>query len=425
MLETEELLEGRETQAPDVMISCRDVWKIFGPDPPRALATITDGMTKDEVLEKTGHVVAVRDVSFDVRQGEVFVVMGLSGSGKSTIIRCLNRLVEPTAGQIVVDGVDISTLNKSDLMMLRRHKMCMVFQHFALLPHRSVLDNVAYGLEIQGMGTGERHRKALEVLEMVGLKGREDSYPEELSGGMQQRVGLARALSIDPEIMLLDEAFSALDPLIRRQMQDEFISLMTEVHKTVVFITHDLNEALKMGDRIAIMKDGEIVQIGSPEEIVAEPADDYVSEFVRDVPLSKVVSVRSIMRWPEAILYNWQGPKVAMRTMREVDVDHALVVDSRGRFRGAVTYDEVAQAAARSIARLENMPLDSELRVGPDETIDELIPLAASSGHPAAVVDEEGRLVGEVPHYALLLGMMGEENGQEIAKLNGDNNGED
>jgi glycine betaine/proline transport system ATP-binding protein len=407
-----------------VTISCRNVWKVFGPDPQHALTTITDGMSKEEVLEKTGHVVAVKDASFDVRKGEVFVVMGLSGSGKSTIIRCLNRLIEPTAGEIIVDGVDISTLNRSELMMLRRHKMCMVFQHFALLPHRSVLDNVAYGLEIQRVGKGERYRKALEVLEMVGLKGWEDSYPEELSGGMQQRVGLARALSIDPEIMLLDEAFSALDPLIRRQMQDEFINIIMEVHKTVVFITHDLNEALKMGDHIAIMKDGEIVQIGTPEDIVANPADDYVTEFVRDVPLSKVVSARSIMRWPEAIVYAWQGPRVAMRTIREADADHALVVDSRGRFKGAVTYDEVAKAAAQNLPRLDAMELDGELRIGPDETIEELIPLAASSGHPVAVVDEDGRLVGEVPHHALFLGMMGEENGQEIAKLNGDGNGE-
>lgn len=412
--------ENRNNQA---RISCRNVWKVFGPDPQQAMETISEGMSKEEVLEKTGHVVAVRDVSFDVKEGEVFVIMGLSGSGKSTIIRCLNRLIEPTAGQITVDGVDISTLGKSELNALRRHKLCMVFQHFALLPHRTVLDNVAYGLEIQGLDKGGQHKKAMEMLDMVGLKGWESSYPDELSGGMQQRVGLARALAIDPEIMLLDEAFSALDPLIRRQMQDEFISLMSEVHKTIVFITHDLNEALKMGDSVAIMKDGAIVQVGSPEEIVATPADDYVSEFVRDVPLSKVVPVRSIMRWPQAILYAWQGPQVAMRALRQFNTDHALVVDRKSRFLGSIMADDLKAAAASGVARLEGIVEESELQIGPDQPIEELIPLAASSDHPVAVVDEDGRLIGEVPQHALLMGMMGEEHGAEIAKM--DENSDD
>jgi glycine betaine/proline transport system ATP-binding protein len=240
---------------------------------------------------------------------------------------------------------------------------------------------------------------------------------------MQQRVGLARALAIDPEIMLLDEAFSALDPLIRRQMQDEFINIMYVVKKTIVFITHDLSEALKMGDQIAIMKDGEIVQIGNAEEIVASPADEYVTEFVQDVPRSKVVSVRSIMRWPHAILYVWQGPQVARVAMREVNADHALVVDARGNFKGSVTLDEVSEAARRGLSRMEQMELDSGLQIGPDETLEEVIPLAASSGHPVAVVDEEGWLVGEVPQYALLMGMMGEETGEEICRANGDGDG--
>jgi glycine betaine/proline transport system ATP-binding protein len=405
-----------------VVISCRNLWKVFGPHPKDAIDSITGGMTKEEAQEKTGHVVAVKDVSFDVHEGEIFVVMGLSGSGKSTLIRCLNRLIEPTAGEVIVDGVDISTLSRDELRMLRRNKMCMVFQHFALLPHRSVLDNVAFGLEVRRVNKRERYERAIEVLETVGLKGWERNYPSELSGGMQQRVGLARALAIDPEVMLLDEAFSALDPLIRRQMQDEFISLYLTVRKTIVFITHDLNEALKMGDRIAIMKDGEIVQIGTPEGIVSSPADDYVSEFVQDVPLGKVVSVSSIMQWPHAILYVWQGPRVALRAMREADTDHALVVDADGRFRGAVTYDEMERASAQGVSRIDDMALDSELRIGPDEPLETVVPLSASSGHAVAVVDDEGLLVGEVPHYALLMGMMGEETGEEIAKM-GDNGG--
>ena len=422
MLETESERNELATDEGQITISCRNVWKIFGPRQELVPDIIEQDMGKEEALEKTGLIVAVKDVSFDVKKGEVFVIMGLSGSGKSTIIRCLNRIIEPTTGQITVDGVDISTLNDQDLRMMRRHRMCMVFQHFALLPHRSVIDNVSYGLEIQGINKEQRYDKAREVLDLVGLKGWEDSRPDELSGGMQQRVGLARALAIDPEVMLLDEAFSALDPLIRRQMQDEFINLLDAVHKTIVFITHDLNEALKMGDNIAIMKDGEIVQIGTPEEIVASPADDYVSEFVRDVPVSKVVSVRSIMQWPWAILYEWQGPKVALRAMRQVDTYHALVVDAKGRFKGAVTFDEVSRAAAQNVSRLENISLDTELKIGPDDTIEDIIPMAASSGQPVAVVDDDGRLVGEVPHYALLMAMMGEETGEEVVKLNGDDN---
>jgi glycine betaine/proline transport system ATP-binding protein len=354
MLDTEQRQDEPRSEDEQVVISCRNVWKIFGPRQELVPDVIEKGMAKEEALEKTGLIVAVKDVSFDVKKGEVFVIMGLSGSGKSTIIRCLNRIIEPTTGQITVDGVDISTLNEQELRMIRRHRMCMVFQHFALLPHRSVIDNVAYGLEIQGMNKEQRYDKAREMLDLVGLKGWGDSRPDELSGGMQQRVGLARALAIDPEVMLLDEAFSALDPLIRRQMQDEFINLLYEVNKTIVFITHDLNEALKMGDNIAIMKDGEIVQIGTPEEIVASPADDYVSEFCRDVPVGKVVPVKSIMQWPWAILYEWQGPKVALTAMKQVDASHAFVVDAGGRFKGAVTLDEVTQAAAQNISRLES-----------------------------------------------------------------------
>jgi glycine betaine/proline transport system ATP-binding protein len=423
MLEAEKLDDAVQAQEPLVKVSCRNLWKVFGPRPETALSAMKGGMTKAEAQEKTGHVVAVRDVSFDVREGEVFVVMGLSGSGKSTLIRCLNRLIEPTAGQVTIDGVDVGALDDQELRHLRRHKACMVFQHFALLPHRSVIDNVAYGLEVQGLSKEERLEKAREVLDLVGLKGWERNRPDELSGGMQQRVGLARALAIDPEIMLLDEAFSALDPLIRRQMQDEFINIMYVVKKTIVFITHDLSEALKMGDQIAIMKDGEIVQIGNAEEIVASPADEYVTEFVQDVPRSKVVSVRSIMRWPHAILYVWQGPQVARVAMREVNADHALVVDARGNFKGSVTLDEVSEAARRGLSRMEQMELDSGLQIGPDETLEEVIPLAASSGHPVAVVDEEGWLVGEVPQYALLMGMMGEETGEEICRANGDGDG--
>ena len=399
-----------ETENPQVKISCQNVWKIFGPDPQNTLTAIKDGMTKEEVLEETGHVIAVRNVSFDVNEGEVFVIMGLSGSGKSTIVRCLNRLIEPTKGKILVGDVDLAAMDKAELREARRHKISMVFQHFALFPHRTIIDNVAYGLEVQGMHKAERREKANDVLDMVGLKGWESNYPHELSGGMQQRVGLARALAVDPEILLMDEAFSALDPLIRRQMQDEFLNLLTEVHKTIIFITHDLSEALKMGERIAIMKDGVIVQIGSPEEIVVVPADEYVEEFVRDVPRSKVVPVRNIMNEPKVTLYSFQGPKVALMEMKQNNANYAFILDPGRRLRGVVTADEARQAIKEGVARLSKMVKGNALQIGPDQPLEEVIPLAAASDNPVAVVDEDERLIGEVPRTELLMGMTREEN---------------
>ena len=399
-----------ETENPQVKISCQNVWKIFGPDPQNTLTAIKDGMTKEEVLEETGHVIAVRNVSFDVNEGEVFVIMGLSGSGKSTIVRCLNRLIEPTKGKILVGDVDLAAMDKAELREARRHKISMVFQHFALFPHRTIIDNVAYGLEVQGMHKAERREKANDVLDMVGLKGWESNYPHELSGGMQQRVGLARALAVDPEILLMDEAFSALDPLIRRQMQDEFLNLLTEVHKTIIFITHDLSEALKMGERIAIMKDGVIVQIGSPEEIVVVPADEYVEEFVRDVPRSKVVPVRNIMNEPKVTLYSFQGPKVALMEMKQNNANYAFILDPGRRLRGVVTADEARQAIKEGVVRLSKMVKGNALQIGPDQPLEEVIPLAAASDNPVAVVDEDERLIGEVPRTELLMGMTREEN---------------
>ena len=282
--------------APQAIVSCRNVWKIYGPKADRIVGTPDADLPREELLQKTGCVAAVRDVSFDVQPGEVFVVMGLSGSGKSTLVRMLNRLHDPTAGTVLLAGEDIMQLDDERLREVRRRKISMVFQHFGLLPHRRIVDNVAFGLEIRGVDKEQREAKATEVLQVVGLAGLGDAYPDELSGGMQQRVGLARALATDPEIMLFDEPFSALDPLIRRDMQDEVIRLQRDVQKTMIFITHDLAEALKLGDRIAIMKDGRFVQIGTPEEVVAHPADDYVADFTRDVPRAHVLTARTIMR---------------------------------------------------------------------------------------------------------------------------------
>jgi glycine betaine/proline transport system ATP-binding protein len=279
----------------EVTVACRNVWKVYGPKAERIVGSTDADLSRQELLEKTGCVAAVRDVSFDVAPGEVFVVMGLSGSGKSTLVRMINRLHDPTAGQVLIDGEDVVKLDDERLRDVRRRKISMVFQHFGLFPHRRIVDNVAFGLEVQGVDKEERTSRASEVLDVVGLGGWGNSFPDELSGGMQQRVGLARALATDPEIMLFDEPFSALDPLIRRDMQDEVLKLQREVRKTMIFITHDLMEALKLGNRIAIMKDGAFVQVGTPEEVVAHPADSYVADFIRDVPRAHVLTARTIM----------------------------------------------------------------------------------------------------------------------------------
>lgn len=295
-------------------IAVEGLWKIFGPKSERVLASEDRHLDPAALREKTGCTAAVRDVGFEVRPGEVFVVMGLSGSGKSTLVRCLTRLIEPTTGRVTIGGEDVIGASPAKLRDLRRHHVSMVFQHFGLLPHRRVIDNVAYGLEVQGAAKAARHERAREILALVGLDGHADSYPDQLSGGMQQRVGLARALAVDPQVMLFDEPFSALDPLIRRDMQAEVVRLHREVGKTMVFITHDLSEALKLGERIAIMRDGRIVQLGTPEELVGAPADDYVADFVRDVPRSHVLTLRWIARPPEE-RENLDGPELPADTV--------------------------------------------------------------------------------------------------------------
>jgi glycine betaine/proline transport system ATP-binding protein len=318
-----------------------DLWKIFGPKADKLIGTPDADLPRAEMLEKTGCVAAVKDISFEVGQGEVFVVMGLSGSGKSTLVRCLTRLIEPTAGTVVIDGNDMTTASPAKLRELRRNYVSMVFQHFGLLPHRQVIDNVSYGLEIRGVAKAERRRKATEIIELVGLKGNELSFPDQLSGGMQQRVGLARALAGDPSLLLFDEPFSALDPLIRRDMQNEVIRLQEDLQKTMVFITHDLQEAIKLGDRILIMRDGAVVQVGSPAEIVAHPADGYVKDFVSDVPKSHVLTLRYVMREPRAD-DSHDGPVMSSDTIvwqaarAALESDHVVQVVDDGRLVGIV-----------------------------------------------------------------------------------------
>ncbi|MEU4092123.1 glycine betaine/L-proline ABC transporter ATP-binding protein [Streptomyces sp. NPDC026673] len=344
--------DQNQDQDRNAVISVRGLWKVFGPKAERVPGSEElRGLGRRELMERTGCTAAVRDVGFDVSPGEVFVVMGLSGSGKSTLVRCLTRLVEPTAGEILFEGEDIRAADAGRLRELRRNRFSMVFQHFGLLPHRRVVDNVAYGLEIRGMGRAERVGRAREVVELVGLAGYEDSYPDQLSGGMQQRVGLARALAGDPGILFFDEPFSALDPLIRRDMQNEVIRLHREVGKTMVFITHDLSEALKLGDRILIMRDGRTVQCGTGDELVGAPADDYVREFVKDVPRADVLTLRWIMRDPrpdDALDGPELGPDVVVReaTRAVLAAEKPVRVVADGTLLGIVGDEEILAVVA-------------------------------------------------------------------------------
>ena len=334
-------------------ITVNNLWKVFGSDPERVTTPEWHDKSRSEVQEETGCVVALKDVNFSVPEGDIFVVMGLSGSGKSTLIRCLIRLIEPTHGEIFIDDEDVLACNDNQLTQLRRTKVAMVFQRFGLFPHRTVMDNTVWGMELRGTSREEQVDTAQKVLEMVGLQGWENNYPRELSGGMQQRVGLARALAVDPQILLLDEPFSALDPLIRRTMQDELLKIQTELHKTMVFITHDLNEALKIGNRIVIMRDGEIVQSGTPEQIVMEPSDDYVTEFVRDVRKESVLKAKNVMKDSLSNGINGEGPSCTTETLLEELIPLLMeyqkpiqVLDHQDELVGEVHRDDVILAMA-------------------------------------------------------------------------------
>ena len=386
-------------------IEVNGIWKVFGDRPERCLQPDYGSKSRAEIQEELDLVIALRDVSFSVDTGQIFVIMGLSGSGKSTLARCLIRLIEPTRGEIRFDGEDILAYSADELMQFRRSNAAMVFQHYALLPHRRVLDNVAFGLEVKGLDKGDRYREALKAIETVGLKGWEDYYPREMSGGMQQRVGLARALAVNPDVLLMDEPFSGLDPLIRREMQDELLSLQSELRKTIVFITHDLNEALKLGDRIAIMRDGEIVQEGSPEEIVTLPTDQYVTEFVRDVSRAKVIQAKAIMREPDAVVYERQGPRAALHTMDSNHLDAVFLIARDFTLRGILTAEQVKAIAAQGRGTLEEAQVTPALTTSPETYLEEIIPIAAKSEHPVAVVDDDGSLLGEIRRSALLTGI--------------------
>ena len=385
-------------------ISVASLWKVFGRNPERVMGSEHADKDKSFFQSEYGNVVGLRDVSFDVRKGETFVVMGLSGSGKSTLVRCLLRLIEPTAGDIVIAGENVTRMTDKELVDFRRAKIAMVFQHYGLMPHRNVLDNAAWGLEVQGVEKENRQDRTRKVLDMVGLAGWEDAYPRQLSGGMQQRVGLARALVVDTDILLMDEPFSGLDPLIRRQMQDELLNLQTELQKTIVFITHDLNEALKLGDQIAIMHDGAVAQIGSPEDIVLRPEDEYVGDFTQDVRLESVLTASKVMVSPKATVMGRQGPRAALHTIGESDGDVAWVVDSREKYVGLLSISNAERALRAGVKRFDEAwdYVDrSYLPVSPDTTFDSLIPIAMSSDFPIPVVNGGNTLVGEVQRSAL------------------------
>lgn len=385
-------------------IEVNNLTKIFGSNPQQGLKRLLNGEQKEDILAETGMTVGVNQASFSVEAGEFFVIMGLSGSGKSTLIRLVNRLIEPTSGEVLIDGQNIVEMSKNDLIETRRKKLGMVFQQFGLFPHRTVLQNVAYGLEIQGVKKEERNKRAQKSIEDVGLQGYEQSYPKELSGGMQQRVGLARALANDSDILLMDEAFSALDPLIRKEMQDELLNLQNKLGKTVLFITHDLDEALKLGDRIAIMKNGEIVQVGTADEILENPANEYVSNFVKDVDRSKVLMASHVMKKPAVHMMDKSGALAAVRKMEDAGASSIFVVDKENNFKGLLTIDNAINAYKKELA-LETVLIEDIHEIAPDTPLNDLFGVAVEAKYPLAVV-ENGKLLGIVSRVSILSGLV-------------------
>ncbi len=376
----------------DAKVSIKGVWKVFGKSPQQAIKLSLQGRTKKEILKETGSTIGVHKADLDIYEGEVFVVMGLSGSGKSTLIRMINRLISPTDGEILIDGQNIVTMSPKELREIRRNKISMVFQNFALFPHKTILENTKFGLEIKGIAEEEQTEKAMQALKAVGLQGYEEQFPNQLSGGMQQRVGLVRALASDTDILLMDEAFSALDPMIRKNMQDELLEIQENYKKTIIFITHDLDEALRIGDRIALMRDGRIIQVGTPEEIMMNPANDYVERFVEDVNLSRVLTAASVMKRAERIFVD-RGPRVALQTMKDNGYSHIFVVDRSFKLVGALSADQASRAAAEQLS-IEDVMTKDVPAVYEDTVIADLLDEMANASMPLAVINEDRKLRG-------------------------------
>ncbi|MAD41986.1 MAG: proline/glycine betaine ABC transporter ATP-binding protein ProV [Arcobacter sp.] len=380
----------------------KNVFKVFGKEPKKALKMLNEGESKDNIFTKTGMTIGVQDASFEINEGEIFVIMGLSGSGKSTLVRLLNRLIEPTSGQIFIDETDVTTLSDKELIDIRRKKISMVFQSFALMPHMNIIDNVSFGLELSGIEKDKRYEAAQKALEQVGLNHHASSYPDELSGGMQQRVGLARALANDPDIMLMDEAFSALDPLIRTEMQDELVELQEKEKRTIVFISHDLDEAIRIGDRIAIMQNGEVVQIGTPEEIINEPANDYVRSFFKGVDVTSVLNASHIVKKAHSTIINKEstGIKSAIQYIGDFDEDYAYFIEKSGKYIGILTAQSLKKAkdlgGSLHDAVISEKPILESLQIG------EFISDIADHLYPTAVIDENGKYKGTISKSRLL-----------------------
>ncbi len=390
------------------IIKVEHLTKIYGSDPEKALRLLNQGMDNESIKKQTKQVVGIRDVSFQVEQGESFVIMGLSGSGKSTLLRCLNGLINATAGKIIIDGLELTGMSSRQLEELRRKKMGMVFQRFALLPHRTVLGNVGYGLEIQGIARDQRDQQSLKAIEMVGLKGWEDSYPANLSGGMQQRVGIARALATDPDILLMDEPFSALDPLIRQEMQDELLEIQNKLQKTIVFITHDLDEALKIGERIALMKDGKIVQMGQPEDILLSPASEYVARFVENVNYSRALTASSVMVKARNVVHPKDGPMTALHIMERFGMSSLFVTDRLGKLLGYINADDASEIVKQGIRQLDTIIKNDAPVAYPDTPLYDLLEVLAHTKVPVAVIDESNNLKGVLVRGSVIAGLAGE-----------------
>lgn len=390
----------------DVLLSVRNLSKFFGFNRPAARKLLRTGVGKGEILKRTGVTVALDNVSFEVERGNIFVLIGLSGSGKSTVVRCLNRLQQPSSGEIFFEGRDVVKMKNRELLEFRRTQVSMVFQGFGLMSHRDVLGNVAYGLDVRGVSKEERERRALEMVALVGLEGWERKPVESLSGGMRQRVGIARALCNDPELLLMDEPFSALDPLARREMQFELLSIQKKLNKTIVFITHDINEALKMGDRVGIMRDGRLEQVGTPEELVLNPINDYVREFVGGIDKTKILSARHIMIRPLCLIRASADPKTAIMEMRANEVSSAYVVGRGMEFAGVVTLNAALQARQDGWDSVEEAVLRDVPKVGRETLLSELLEHASNTPFPLAVVDDGGRLAGIVSRAAILANLV-------------------
>ncbi len=400
-----------------VKIEIKNLSILFGPEKAKAKKMIMKGKSKQEILKATGCTVAVRNANLEIEEGEMFVIMGLSGSGKSTLLRCINRLNEPSMGEIRLNGVDITRSSDKELLQIRRKEMAMVFQHFGLLPHRTVLNNVSFGLELQGVPKDERMRKAQESVLLVGLKGYENQRVDELSGGMQQRVGLARALANNPEVLLMDEAFSALDPLIREQMQDELLILQEKMKRTIVFITHDLDEAIKLGDRIAIMKDGEIVQVGTPEEILTDPANAYVTRFTESVDRGRIVTASSIMlKQPIVVRLRKDGPETILRKMREKHLYALPVIGNEDQFIGEIQYKDVLRLRKEGSKDVSSIVIKEVPSVLENTTVEDMLPLLPKVRQALPVVDENNHLTGVVSPSAIIIEMTGKDQ-KEIEEI--------